>query len=114
MIRILVERDAAGRVERVLVTGHANFAEAGKDLVCAAVSGISIGMANAIESMFGVQVHADDDGDGKVDCRLPHEMCDPETREKIHLLLEAMVVSLRNMADEFPRYIKLQERSKKQ
>ncbi|MFC7440843.1 ribosomal-processing cysteine protease Prp [Laceyella putida] len=113
MIRILVERNATGQVERVLVKGHANFAEEGKDLVCAAVSGISIGMVNAIETMFGVQIHADDDGDGKVDCHLPRDVHDPETREKIHLLLEAMVVSLKNMADEFPKYVTIQERNRK-
>ncbi|MRG26786.1 ribosomal-processing cysteine protease Prp [Laceyella tengchongensis] len=113
MIRILVERNTAGQVERVMVKGHANFAEHGKDLVCAAVSGITIGMVNAIETMFDVQVHSADDGDGKVDCHLPREVRDPETRGKIHLLLEAMAVSLKNVADEFPKYVTIQERKRK-
>ncbi|SEN34531.1 ribosomal-processing cysteine protease Prp [Lihuaxuella thermophila] len=110
MIRIEVERDGQGEVERVLITGHANYGEYGRDIVCAAVSGISIGMVNAIEKMFGVQVHADDDGDGKVDCRLPKGLDDPEKIAKIRLLMEAMAVSLRNMADEYPDYVKMIER----
>ncbi|TCS96491.1 ribosomal-processing cysteine protease Prp [Hazenella coriacea] len=110
MIRIRVERNEQAEIERVLITGHADFDESGKDIVCAAVSGISIGMVNAIEEMFGVQMHADDDGDGKVDCRIPLHLDDPEKLAKIRLLLEAMVVSLRNMADEFPSYVKIRER----
>jgi uncharacterized protein YsxB (DUF464 family) len=110
MIRILVERNDLGQVSRVLITGHAGYDDPGKDIVCAAVSGISIGLVNAIETMFGVQVHADDDGDGKVDCRLPKGLNDPEKLSKIGLLLEAMVVSLKNVADEYPSYVKMKER----
>lgn len=109
MIKIRVKRDGHNRVERVLITGHADFDKHGKDIVCAAVSGISIGMVNAVEQIFGVQMHAEDDGDGKVDCRLPDEIKDPDRREKIGLLLEAMVVSLQNVADEFPSYVKMNE-----
>lgn len=108
MIKIQVERNQQGQVERVLVQGHANFGEHGRDIVCAAVSGISIGMANAIETMFDVQMHAEDDGDGKLDCHLPPSV-DAETREKIYLLLAAMVISLKNIADEFPRYVTMKE-----
>lgn len=109
MIKIRVKRDGQNHVKRVIITGHADFDKHGKDIVCAAVSGISIGMANAIEQILGVRVHAEDDGDGKVDCSLPDEIQDPDRREKIGLLLEAMVVSLQNMADEFPSYVKMSE-----
>ncbi|MBA4496162.1 ribosomal-processing cysteine protease Prp [Paenactinomyces guangxiensis] len=110
MIRIQVERNEQAEVERILVTGHANYAEPGKDIICAAVSGISIGMVNAIEKMFGVKVHADDDGEGKVDCRLPENLDDPEKAAKIRLLMEAMAVSLKSMADEYPSYVRMKER----
>lgn len=110
MIRIEVERNEHAEVERVFITGHANFGEYGRDIVCAAVSGISIGMVNAIEKMFGVQVHADDDHPGKLDCQLPGDLDDVETADKIRLLMEAMVVSLKNVADEYPSYVKIEER----
>lgn len=110
MIRIWVERNEQAEVEGIRITGHADFAEHGKDIVCAAVSGISIGMVNAIETMFGVQMHADDDGDGKLDCRIPAGLDDPDKVAKIRLLMEAMVVSLKNVADEFPSYVRMKER----
>ncbi|MBH8596855.1 ribosomal-processing cysteine protease Prp [Thermoactinomyces sp. CICC 10523] len=110
MIRILVERNDREQVERVLITGHANYSEHGTDIVCAAVSGISIGLVNAIEKMFGCKVHADDDREGKLDCRFPGKLSDPAKREQVRLLMEAMVVSLKNVADEFPSYVKMKER----
>jgi uncharacterized protein YsxB (DUF464 family) len=111
MIRIQVERDADGRPARVLITGHAGFAPHGKDIVCAAVSAISIGMVNAIEEMFGVQVHGDDDEEGKLDCRLPRDVS-PDVAEKIVLLFEAMLLSLKNVADVYPSYVKMKERNR--
>lgn len=105
MIRIRIERNTHGDAERVLVTGHANFAEHGSDIVCAAVSGIVIGQVNAIETLTGVTVHQPDDGDGKVDLRVPAGLA-PEVAQKIHLLVEAMVLSLRNIADSYPKYVK--------
>lgn len=105
MIRIRVERNAHGDAERVLVTGHANFAEHGMDIVCAAVSGITIGQVNAMEQLLGVQAHSDDDGEGKVDLRVPEGLA-PEVKEKMYLLVEAMVLSLRMIADEFPKNVK--------
>ncbi|WP_124727096.1 ribosomal-processing cysteine protease Prp [Staphylospora marina] len=109
MIKIRVERDRGGRLTRVLITGHADFDEHGRDILCAAVSGLSIGLVNAIETMFGVRVHADDDAPGKLDCRLSPSV-DPEKAEKIRLIMEAMVVALRNMADEYPDHVTIYER----
>lgn len=106
MIHITVERDRNGVVSRLLVKGHANFAEYGRDLVCAAVSGIIISMANAIEELTGVSLHQPDDGDGKVDLRMP-ERVDEKTYQKLTLLLEATFLALKNVADDNPAYISL-------
>ncbi len=107
MIRIKVKRNQANVVERVLVTGHANFAEHGMDIVCAAVSAVAIGMVNSMEQLTGVIVHQPDDGEGKVDCRLPEELPTEEIREQLRLLMEAMVLSLQGIADAYPAYVKM-------
>lgn len=60
MIRISLYRDGEGGLERVILRGHAGFGEAGEDLVCAAVSGIAVGLTNASETLLGVQIHGDD------------------------------------------------------
>lgn len=104
MIRIKVERGQTGAISRVAVTGHANYGEYGRDLVCAAVSGITISMANAMEQLTGVTLHQPDDGEGKVDLRIPEEI-DKQTHQKLTLLLEATFLALKNVADEYPAYV---------
>ncbi|WP_044640548.1 ribosomal-processing cysteine protease Prp [Risungbinella massiliensis] len=106
MIRITVERDRDGSVSRVTVKGHANYGEHGRDLVCAAVSGITIGMANAIEQLTDTTLHQPDDGEGKVDLRIPEDV-EETTHQKLTLLLEATFLALKNVADEYPAYVSL-------
>ncbi|SFJ41715.1 ribosomal-processing cysteine protease Prp [Thermoflavimicrobium dichotomicum] len=110
MIKILVERDKNGQVKRVLIKGHAYYDEPGKDIVCAAVSGITHGMVNAVEKLTGIQIHEDDVRPGKLDCQIPGHVTDVETLSRIHLLLEAMVMSLEDVADEAPDFVKIIEK----
>jgi uncharacterized protein YsxB (DUF464 family) len=105
MIRIRVKQSQAGLVEQIKVTGHANFAEHGMDIVCAAVSAVTIGMVNAMEQITGVTVHQADDGEGKVDCRIPKDLPTDEVRVQLGLLMEAMDLSLKGIADAYPDYV---------
>lgn len=38
-------------IEEISISGHAGYADKGKDLICAAVSSISIGLCNAIDKL---------------------------------------------------------------
>jgi uncharacterized protein YsxB (DUF464 family) len=105
MIRIQIERAPEGELGRILITGHAHFAEHGQDIVCAAVSAIAICQVNAIEMLTGITIHQPDDGDGKVDCQIPRDL-NSHVREKVLLLCEAMVLSLKQVADAYPNYVK--------
>jgi uncharacterized protein len=107
MIKIHVERDERGQLERILIKGHAYYDDPGKDIVCAAVSGISVGLVNAVEKLLGVRVHAADDHPGKLDCRVPRDLADPKKIAEVRLLLEAMLVSLHDVADEAPAFVKI-------
>lgn len=109
MIRIQVERNQERQIERILIQGHAGYDSVGRDIVCAAVSSVAIGLVNAMEVMFHVQMHAGNDGDGKVDCILPKHL-DLERTEKIRLLMEAMQISLAGIANEFPAYVQIEEK----
>jgi len=109
MIRIRVKRNQAELVEQIQVTGHANFAEHGMDIVCAAVSAITIGMVNAMEQITGVVVHQPDDGEGKVDCRIPEDLS-TDVRTKLDLLMKAMDLSLKGIADAYPDYVQYKQK----
>lgn len=107
MIQIDVWRNQEDALLRVSITGHAQYGEYGQDIVCAAVSGISLGMVNAIEHMFSLRVYDDSDQSGRLTCTVPSSLS-AEQDEKIRLLLEAMVHSLSSIAKEYPDYIEVQ------
>lgn len=109
MIKIRVERSADSGLRHVTIKGHAHYAQAGEDIVCAAVSGISLGMVNAIERMFHVRVYRETDREGTLHCQLPDGLA-PADRAKIQLLLEAMVLSLEGVAEEYPNYVQIEKR----
>lgn len=114
MIRIRVKQNQAGLVEQIKVTGHANFAEHGMDIVCAAVSAVTIGMVNAMEQITGVTVHQSDDGEGKVDCRIPVDLPTGEVRTQLGLLMQAMNLSLKGIADGYPKYVHYKQIKRKE
>ncbi|OYD08246.1 ribosomal-processing cysteine protease Prp [Paludifilum halophilum] len=111
MIRITVNRDEEGRIAGIRVRGHADYGEYGQDIVCAAVSGITIGLTNASESLLGVRLFREEDNtDGELDLRVPAGLSS-ETDGRVRFLLEAMQSSLRSIADEYKDYVQMDEHS---
>ena len=53
MTRCILFRDAEGRYTGFEVKGHSGYAEAGSDIVCAAVSILTTTCVNAMESVAG-------------------------------------------------------------
>lgn len=50
MIKVRIKYKS-NMVEEISISGHAGYADKGKDLICAAVSSISIGLCNAIDEL---------------------------------------------------------------
>lgn len=107
MIFITVTRDQDDRISEFKISGHADYDEPGKDIVCSAVSAASIGTINAIEKLLDIIPEIDIDS-GFLHCVLPTEL-EKGIQEKVQLLLEAMVVTLESIAntDEYRKYITL-------
>jgi len=111
MIKINVHRDQQNQPQRVMIQGHAGYGEHGKDIVCAAVSGISIGIVNAIEKLLDVQVVTEASEPGWLDCQLPLDM-DAELHAKVVLLMEAMIEALSDVAAQYPKYVQIHDMKK--
>ena len=103
MIRLTLQK-TQGQWTGFECVGHAGFAEAGQDIVCAAVSILTTTCANALESVAGVkpQVQA---SDGKMVLSLPQD-----AGHDAQVILRAMRQGLRDLAEEYPRYFQLIER----
>lgn len=109
MIKVDVNRNRKGQITRFTLTGHAGSGPHGFDLVCAGVSAVSFGTLNAVEALAGVSFNIRQrEGGGFLDCLCPDDL--PESRqEKVQLLLEAMLVSLRTIEMSYGQYIKIND-----
>lgn len=87
-------------IEYLEVYGHANFAEHGSDIVCAGIS--SLLLSNLI---YAEQLNQ---GIFKTEQKNGHVIVNVEqSDETLNHLLEAIVVGLTLMKEQYPKYIKM-------
>jgi uncharacterized protein len=107
MIRITINRTDSGLIQSFTMSGHADFAKHGSDIVCAGASAVSFGTVNAIEALTGVEAVVEQgENGGFLQCVFPENISE-ETQEKVQLLLQAMIVSLQGIEQEYGKHIKL-------
>ena len=90
------------------ITGHSGQAEAGRDIVCAAVSILGCTCVNSLESVCGVVPLVEENDDGVLGFRLPETT--PEENAKAQILMGALKQGLSDLAEEYPRNITLSEK----
>jgi uncharacterized protein len=105
MIRIMITRTESESISTFEISGHAFFANRGKDIVCAGVSAVSVGTINAVHALTGVTPEIEN-GDGFLRCVVPENL-PADINEKVQLLLEGMAVSLRTIEEEYGKHIKI-------
>ena len=96
------------RITGFSVSGHSGYAEAGSDIVCAAVSAI-VTMAEAtINDVCGAKakVRVKDQENARITLTLPAS-CDEE--DSVQAVLAGMLVTLCSMRDDYPDYIEVLE-----
>lgn len=109
MITIKVKRTNAGSsiIREVVISGHALYDDYGKDIVCAAVSAVSINLINAVEALVGIPLKTEQ-GDGLLVCYVP-ELQDAQVNERVQLLMETLVYSLESIAKAYPSFVTISE-----
>lgn len=113
MITISVKRGNPPQqlVQELSITGHALYDDYGKDIVCAAVSSVSINMINASEALLGVPLETRQ-GEGELVCFVP-ESRDPQVDAQVQLLMETLVFSLKSIAEEYPSFVSMTDNHNK-
>ncbi len=107
MIKILIEKSSNDRVSSVTVEGHALYNEKGKDIVCSAVSALTIGAINSVESLLDVDlVPIENENDGYLFWNIP-KIEDNYTDDRLQLLMKAMVESLLMIEKEYKKNIRI-------
>ena len=95
------------RITGFSVSGHSGYAEAGQDIVCAAISAV-VTMAEAtINDVCGAKakVRVKDD-QARITLTLPTS-CDEE--ESVQAVLSGMMLTLISLREDYPDYIEVLE-----
>lgn len=90
------------------ITGHSGQAEAGRDIVCAAVSILGCTCVNALESVCGIIPEVTENDAGMLEFRLPE--LDPEDNAKAQILMGALKQGLSDLADAYPQFVRVTEK----
>ena len=95
------------RINGFSISGHSGYAEAGSDIVCAAISAV-VTMAEAtINEVCGAKAKVRvKDEQARITLTLPVS-CDEE--ETVQAVLAGMMLTLCGMRDDYPDYIEVLE-----
>lgn len=101
MIKVKVS-NIGDEVNSIIITGHADYAEYGKDIVCSAVSSIVITTVNAIFSFDTDYISYDEKKDKFViEIKFHNELVDT--------LIANMLNMLQEIEKDYPRNIKIRK-----
>ena len=92
----------SGRIDGFLVEGHSGYAEAGADIVCAAVSAV-VGLTECtINEVLGLGAPVKArEADARISLKLPAALNDPSD-DLCQTVMTGMLVYLQAMAEEYP------------
>lgn len=96
--KVLSKQDTKSNFQYIIIKDHANYAEKGQDIVCAAISAITNGTVNFLQIYY------------KNDCRisyLPAEISiyPQSDNSDCQLCLRLMFYQLENIANSYPSYL---------
>ena len=96
MVEITVYKNTKHQTVGFHTCGHAEYAEEGQDIVCAAISVLVINTMNAIEAFTDDETSlVSDEVSGKIDF-----LVKGNPSKEAQLLLDAMVLGIEDMADD--------------
>lgn len=82
------------------VNGHSGFAKAGQDIVCSAISFMSVSCANALESIAGIKPQVIQK-EGLLDIRIT------QSNEQAITILKVFEQGMKDLETSYPTYIQL-------
>ena len=88
------------RLDGITIDGHAGYAEAGKDIVCAGVTALTENMIDSIESLTKDEIQYEI-SPGRVDIQFKN------LSEDGKLLVDSFFVGICSIAEDFPEYVKI-------
>ena len=88
------------RLDGITIDGHAGYAEAGKDIVCAGVTALTENLIDSIESLTKDEIQYDI-SPGRVDIHFKN------LSEDGKLLVDSFFLGICGIEHDFPEYVKI-------
>lgn len=101
--QVLSKKDKKNNFEYIIIKDHANYAQKGKDIVCAAISAITNGAVNFLQIYY------------KNDCQISYlptkiSIYPQKNNFECQLCLQLMLFQLENIAVYYPDHLEIHER----
>ncbi|NMA69668.1 MAG: ribosomal-processing cysteine protease Prp [Desulfitobacterium sp.] len=102
--------DESQRIRKFVLHGHAGYAEYGRDIVCAAISALSISAVNGLEYFLPMKPEVEvEDPEGYLCCTLPE--LEPRTLEQAQWILKTMVLGMESIQETYgEEYVRIKRR----
>jgi len=107
MIKVNIKQQLTDdRIVDFEVTGHAGYDKSGKDIVCSAVSALTIGAINSVEKLLNIDLDPvqGNKGGGYLSWRIP-VIADDQKAEHLQLLMKALRESLLMIEQDYNKYL---------
>ncbi|MBM7606951.1 ribosomal-processing cysteine protease Prp [Ureibacillus composti] len=108
MITVKIHHDENRHVSAFEFSGHAEYDQSGKDLVCAGASTIAIGTVNAIYALLQIEpkIEQATEGGGYLRVDLPTDL-DSDVDAKLQLIVQVMTAQIYSMVESYGQYIRI-------
>lgn len=100
MITAQLFQNSENRYWGFQIEGHAGYAEEGEDIICAAVSVLTLNTANSIEALTEVSPVCSMK-DGFLSCEVPVLHDSKQAYPDVTLLLDSLALGLKSIADTY-------------
>ena len=100
MVTATVVKDSSGFKE-FSCNGHAGYLKKGRDIVCSAISALTINTANSIMTLTDTPIDVDE-YDGFLSWKF-----EKTPDEKAALLMDSLILGLKSVAEEYKGYLTL-------
>jgi len=96
-----------GRITGFRISGHSGYAEAGEDIVCAAISAVTTMPEATINEVCGANAKVRvNERDASITLTLPPSC---EMEEAVQAVLKGMQMTLRSFQEDYPDHIEVLE-----
>lgn len=90
------------------VEGHSGYAEAGRDIVCAAISAITQATIMGLMYVIGIGCHCSSDANkGSLHCKIYGGRY--YDFRKAQILFDTMKIAIEDIVDQYPDYVSMED-----